>query len=177
MTLALTFDESHVPEVITCTRRVLARFTAFGTPRPKGNMRPFLQHGRPAMHEATKGIGKWLKQLRGAARPAMGLASLASMLPICVELDLRVLRPLGHFKGRRRGNELSAIGRRNPWPIKRTGGDIDKLERAVLDALSSTPGAPAIAFVDDSQVVEVHKLKRWGESAGASIIVSEILDG
>lgn len=50
----------------------------------------------------------------------------------------------------------------------RTFGDIDKLERAVLDALTG------IAYFDDCQVAELHSKKSLSFSDRVDIIVEEI---
>ena len=52
---------------------------------------------------------------------------------------------------------------------KVTRPDLDKLARAVLDALTG------IAFVDDSQVVDLHCTKNFGSPARAEITVEEAL--
>ena len=44
--------------------------------------------------------------------------------------------------------------------------DLDKLERAVLDALTG------IAWLDDAQVVEVRKRKFYADGDGAGLIIS-----
>lgn len=52
------------------------------------------------------------------------------------------------------------------WPTQRASGDVDKLARAVLDALSG------VAFADDVQVVELRATKQWAGAAGEGVLVA-----
>lgn len=76
--------------------------------------------------------------------------------PVCVIVSFRLLKP------------KSAPKRRRTWPIGKLSGDLDKLARAVGDALTG------VLFVDDSQIVEWHVSKDYGEHPGATITVQEI---
>jgi Holliday junction resolvase RusA-like endonuclease len=72
---------------------------------------------------------------------------------------------------------------RPTWPIRRTtkgGGDIDKLARGVLDALSPSKKGRAAGWVDvwrdDSQVVELHAIKHWcGQGAATSLTLPGLI--
>jgi Holliday junction resolvase RusA-like endonuclease len=78
---------------------------------------------------------------------------------VAVELAFTFARPRGHF-GRRGGLRLSAPTRHAVRP------DLDKLVRAVLDALV---GAGVIR--DDAQVAELHASKRYGEWPGLIVVL------
>jgi crossover junction endodeoxyribonuclease RusA len=65
-------------------------------------------------------------------------------VPVYVRLEFVLPRP------------VSTPKRRTPPAVKRP--DVDKLARAVLDALTS-----AGALADDSQVVDLHPIKRLAE--------------
>ena len=52
------------------------------------------------------------------------------------------------------------------WPIQRASGDVDKLARAVLDALTG------VAFADDVQVVGLRATKQWAGTRGEGAFVS-----
>jgi Holliday junction resolvase RusA-like endonuclease len=58
------------------------------------------------------------------------------------------------------------------WPVAITYGDIDKLTRNVLDALTD-----ARLYCDDSLVIDVHASKGWAtsvETAGVLIHVEKV---
>jgi crossover junction endodeoxyribonuclease RusA len=61
----------------------------------------------------------------------------------------------------------SAPKRRRVWPAKRP--DLDKLTRAVLDALTY------VIFADDSQVVELHASKDYG-APGVAVEIRRIAE-
>src|SRR6185369_7476675 len=62
-------------------------------------------------------------------------------------------RPKNHFAK----NGLSKIGRETPFPSMRP--DVLKLARAIED------GITGVIWVDDSQIIDEHLYKRWGEPA------------
>lgn len=62
----------------------------------------------------------------------------------------------------------SAPKRKRTWPAKARSGDIDKLARACLDALTGT------LIADDSRVVALCALKDWGDPPGVRISVLEV---
>lgn len=64
----------------------------------------------------------------------------------------------------------SAPKRKRTWPTKKRSGDIDKLERAVLDACDG------VLYCDDAQVVELHARKDWATQPGAVIDIEEAAD-
>lgn len=72
-------------------------------------------------------------------------------------------RPAGHFKVH---GELSKAGLSQSAPVSRP--DVLKLARAVEDALS------LVIYRDDSQIVEEHLFKCWGEPARMEIEIREI---
>ena len=59
----------------------------------------------------------------------------------------------------------SAPKRTRTWPTGARSGDLDKLARAVLDALTG------VTFVDDSQVINLHVTKDYGDTPGVVITV------
>jgi Holliday junction resolvase RusA-like endonuclease len=58
----------------------------------------------------------------------------------------------------------------SPWPTVNGGvnaiGDLDKLERNVLDALTD-----AAILADDSQVCVMSTRKQWGPEAGVDVVL------
>ena len=168
----------YVPAVAKYDRRKLVEFWAVGLPKPKGNLRASVRFGTHAvLYEATKDLKPWLRAVRGAAIGAMGDGA-PTRGSCCVEMAFEFERPKSHYTTT---GKLSALGRRTPRPRGRSG-DIDKLERAVLDALQPSKPTdllkqqPAIVFENDQQVDEVHKTCAWGDIAGVRVVVSEIID-
>jgi Holliday junction resolvase RusA-like endonuclease len=129
-----------------------------GTPRPQGSKDQF---GR----EASKGLPAWRSDIRTAVGE-LALEGTYWELPVAVNIRFTMPRPSGHYlpaNSRRAARQLRPDAPKYP-----TGKpDIDKLERAVLDALSG------LVYRDDAQVVHVEKCKVYGERPGADITVSE----
>jgi crossover junction endodeoxyribonuclease RusA len=108
-----------------------------GTPAPQGSKR-HVGHGR--MIESSVAVGPW--------RERVALAVHQEGCPLLdgpVSLDLTFVMP----------RPKSTPKTRTPPAIKRP--DLDKLERAILDALTG------IAFRDDAQVVELSANKRLAD--------------
>lgn len=116
-----------------------------GKPVPQGSKRHV---GKGVMVESAKDLKPWRESIRWAAMQAGRFGSVGEIRhsdgPISVRLHFTMPRP------------LSAPKRSTPPAVKRP--DLDKLIRAVLDALSS-----AGTWRDDSQVVEVYASKRIAE--------------
>ncbi|MEU9515896.1 RusA family crossover junction endodeoxyribonuclease [Micromonospora sp. NPDC048169] len=111
-----------------------------GVPAPQGSKRHV---GRGRMIESSTVVGLW--------RERVALAVHAERWPLLtgpVAVDLSFVMP----------RPKSTPKRRTPPAIKRP--DLDKLERAILDALTG------IAFVDDAQVVELSANKRLASPSG-----------
>lgn len=115
----------------------LVEFVVEGNPITQGSYRSFGGNFVPAV----KGLKDWREAIGWTAVGKMQGRS-PSVLPIEVELDFVVPTP------KKREGEL--------WPIQHGTGDIDKLSRAALDALTR------LVYVDDSQVVRMLSSKRYG---------------
>lgn len=115
------------------------RFFVAGTPAPQGSKRHV---GRGVLIESSKQLKPWREDVRQGALVA--LADHAPLLkgPVGVSLLFWLPRPKSHPKTRR--------------TIPTTRPDIDKLARAILDALTS-----AGAYNDDSQVTWLVLEKRY----------------
>lgn len=77
----------------------------------------------------------------------------------------RLQRPQGYTNSR--GNALSADGTRNPDPWHKP--DVDKLDRAIRDALTG------VAYTDDAQVVMAPSAKVWsaiGKPPSVTILIA-----
>lgn len=95
----------------------------------------------------------WQEFVAHHARNARVVAR-QTIAPKETTIAMRILfmmpRPKGHYLP---SGELSADGKRSPTPI--TKPDVDKLTRAILDALTGT------LYVDDCQVVGPDPYKAW----------------
>lgn len=115
-------------------------FQVHGLPIAQGSTRSWLVNGKPVITSSAKGLATWRRLVADVAQrfapeePWRG--------PVGVELHFGLPKP------------KSAPKRRRVWPDKRP--DLDKLTRAVLDALTY------VVFADDSQVVKIDASKDYG---------------
>lgn len=139
-------------------------FSVEGNPIPKGSMR-HIGNGRMVDQTKTK---PWMKAVRYAALEAWNggrdhpLNLTHIDVPVSVVVQFRFPRP--------------ASAKNRIYPHKRSVGDIDKLSRAVLDALQPTKTEPGV-LADDSLVVDLLAFKRYAdnEPVGAHIAIKELI--
>ena len=114
-----------------------------GQPAPQGSKRYL---GRGVMVESSKAVKPWREDIRWRllALPAAERAAWPLQGPVRVELEFVLRRP-------------KATPKRSTPPATKKP-DVDKLQRAVLDAVGS-----AGVWGDDSQVVTVVASKRLAE--------------
>jgi crossover junction endodeoxyribonuclease RusA len=132
---------------------VTARLFVPGTPAPQGSKRHV---GRGILIEQSKAVGPWRERVALAAHQH-GLTLMDG--PVAVDLTFVLPRP------------KSAPKTRTPAATKRP--DIDKLIRAILDALTG------VAFSDDAQVVELTANKRLADPGcgpGVWITVADLTE-
>ena len=124
-------------------------FTVWGTAAPQGSKRHV---GNGVLVESSKRVRPWRQDVRFAAlenRP--GIWDMTS--PMRVDLQFWFPRPASHY-GRRNG--ISYLKVNAPAePTSARLGDIDKLSRAVLDALTD------VAYLDDRQVIKLEARKAY----------------
>lgn len=129
-----------------------------GTPKPQGSKRAFKHKttGNVVMVEDNKNVRDWRSDMKNVAG-----AEFADTPPfegpVTVMVVFHMPRPKSHPKTKQ------------TWPTSKP--DVDKLLRAVLDALTG------IAFKDDSQVTMLTGVKAWDQDhplgrAGALIKVA-----
>ena len=116
-------------------------FFVRGQPVTQGSMRAFVVKGRPIITSANKNLKDWRTLV---ALQAQTEATMECPLdgPISMALEFYMPRP-------------KSLKKSVSYPTKARSGDIDKLARAVLDALTS------IFYKDDSQVVDLSVNKYW----------------
>jgi crossover junction endodeoxyribonuclease RusA len=134
--------------------------TVRGTPAPQGSK----QHvGGGRMVEMSKAVGPWREAVRAETQLAMnGDGPIGG--PARVSITFYMTRPRNHY-----GTGRNAHLVKDSAPAFPTGRpDLDKLARAVLDAL--TMGG---AWSDDSQVVHLNALKLYGQP-GCTIVLDAL---
>jgi crossover junction endodeoxyribonuclease RusA len=123
---------------------------------PQGSTKAWVFRGRDgkqhaAITSAAKGLGPWRRLVADVAQRYAPKEPWEG--PVGIELHFGIPKP------------KSAPKKKRVWPDKRP--DLDKLARAVLDALTE------IVFVDDSQVVEIQATKDYGVP-GVTVAVRRI---
>jgi len=132
-------------------------FFVEGISRPQGSKRS-LGNGR--MVESSPHLKPWRQDVRFAAqlnRPQLWDTSA----PMSVSLAFCFPRPKSHYN-----SKGQLIVKAPSKATSKSIGDIDKLTRGILDALTT------VLFDDDSQVVEINAYKRYcslSERPGAII--------
>lgn len=123
------------------TRSAWASFHVDGVPQPKGSMRSFFAGGRIVLTDQNRALKPWAATIRKAAS-ATRVTCHDADVPVSVELRFVLPRP-------------TSLVKRVQHPIRKRSGDIDKLTRGVLDALTG------VCYVDDSQVITLRCSKRF----------------
>ncbi|UIU47023.1 RusA family crossover junction endodeoxyribonuclease [Microcystis phage MinS1] len=149
--------------------RISLRVT--GTPIPQGS-KVANRHGGGVRDANATRLKPWRQQVTAHAREhARGLAPYTG--PVRIWIRFTFERPLAHYRTGRNAHLLKPTA--PTWPTSRYVGDVDKLQRAIFDALTD-----ADLWTDDSQVVDVRARKFYaGEhelampTAGVEIILEE----
>ena len=119
-------------------------FRVDGQPIPQGSMKVINGH---IIHSQGSALAAW--------RSAIGLsAKAAGAKPTLEAVSMTLVFIM---------NKPRTVTRLDPT----VPPDLDKLVRAALDALT------AIAYKDDSQVIEIRAVKVYGEYPGAEIIIAK----
>ncbi|MFT4295758.1 MAG: RusA family crossover junction endodeoxyribonuclease, partial [Micropruina sp.] len=134
---------SHRPQGTTPLRVPVTKRFAFveGRPAPQGS-HAYRGHrgGKPILTESSKYVAPWRETIKLAAARHGGMLPAG---PVAVELDFLLPRP-------------QRCPRPTPPAIKRVG-DLDKLVRAVLDAITG------VWIADDAHVTRLAATKRTAE--------------
>ena len=135
-------------------------FSVIGRPRPQGSKR-HVGHGvmvESSPHARTYRGDIQSEWDREAVRPAAGA--------VVMWVTFTFARPASHYWPANKKRPVREL--RPDAPDRVTGPpDIDKLLRAVLDALTGR------AYRDDRQVVQVMALKQWADEDATHITVQE----
>ena len=152
------------------TEPVLA-FDVLGEPVPQGSK---VRSG-PGLRDANaKSLTPWRFQVGAAAEAAIAELSTAEgytptelpllLGPVLVRLVFTVRRPKGHFGTGRNARRLKPTA---PW-YAASRPDLDKLARAVLDALTG------IAWRDDGQVSVLIASKVYGPRPALHVAITSL---
>lgn len=145
-------------------------FTVRGLPVAQGVSRAFVAGGKARIatdsNRPNSPIGAWRTAIATEARSAIADAPLLPG-PVAIRATFTFPRPKGHY--------LPANARR-PEPVVRLDApdfhtakpDVDKLTRALLDALTT------VVWRDDSQVADIHARKRYGDIPGVVVEVHQL---
>ncbi len=124
-----------------------------GTPKPQGSKRGYVNRhtGQIAIVEAGgQAFADWRGDVkRFAVDTMLGRPPLTG--PVGVYLTFRLARPKSHPKTK------------TTYPVARP--DLDKLVRAVFDALTS------VCFADDAQITQLIARKRWATDSTPGVYV------
>lgn len=118
-------------------------FFAEGTPAPQGSKNAYVRGGRAVLVDANARLKPWRAQVREAAEEAMEDAGWKTLDEPCrVYLGFTMPKP-----------------KRPRWDVPAVKPDLDKLTRAVFDALTD-----AGVWRDDSRVVDMRVTKRYEDA-------------
>jgi Holliday junction resolvase RusA-like endonuclease len=134
----------------------MIEITVHGEARPAGALQIGARGDgtRFLHHRSSSDLRKWMRAVKREAREAMRGRS-ATGRAVRVDVSFYVARPKAHFGTGRNAGLVKPLA--DAYPIKRSKGDIDKLTRACLDALTG------VCFADDAQVVDVRARKRFAD--------------
>jgi Holliday junction resolvase RusA-like endonuclease len=137
----------------------LVAFTVYGEPQSQGNLR---RGARGGLYESNRDLASWKRAVADKAG-----ASGSDLFEGAVRLSARFFlpRPGGHFGTGRNAGMLRPSA--PTWPAVKP--DVDKLARAVLDALTGT------LWRDDKQVVWLEASKHYGEPVRCELEVAPAL--
>lgn len=150
--------------------RYSTEFWVAGVPRPKGSLIPICPNRqrmrcpqwpcRPHVTEDYRSDGgkrlrAWMRAIVTESKKHRPSRPLTGAVLVDIEFFFR--RP---------------AATKHAWPIARA--DVDKLERAVFDALQVKGRCGGCIMVDDGQIVDGRRPKRWGDSDGVRVRVVQL---
>jgi len=139
------------------------RFEVSGRPVPQGSVVAHMKGGRASIHYAAgSGLAAWRNQVASAAREAWGETVYGG--PFTIGLQFLMQRPKSHYADLR-----GTVKPRYRWEQPSVQPDLDKLVRAILDALTG------VVWRDDGQVTQIVASKEYDTHTGVvvTLVVSE----
>lgn len=144
----------------------MIEFTVLGKPQPAGSKRAFQNKhtGRIVVVDDAKGSRPWKQEVAGAAAERMNGSGELLDGPLEVRLIFHVARPKGHYGTGKNAGKVK--GSAPEFPAVKP--DVDKLSRAVLDALSG------VVYRDDAQIFRKAVAKLYGTPERVEIMVMPV---
>jgi Holliday junction resolvase len=140
---------------------MLVSFHIDGKPIPQGSVVAHVRNGKASIHYAQgSGLAVWRNMVTAAARDSWGDGPPTG-LPCQVAITFRMKRPRSHYADLQGTLRRSAIAEKPA-----VTPDLDKLVRAILDALTG------VVWRDDSQVCQIYASKEYDHTPGVDITVS-----
>ena len=139
-------------------------FTVLGSAATKGRMKPIpgMKHGMT--YSNAEKLAAWTADIKVAVLTQCGNRGAPTQEAVHIGVCWHVARPKWHWCT---GRNVGKIKPRAPLhPTSKRTGDVDKLARALLDALTG------IVYVDDSQVVTLNACKRYAIDTGPQMAVT-----
>lgn len=125
-------------------------FIVRGEPKPKGSKTMGTRKdGSSFMREAAAGLDRWIGDVRDEAR--VHLTPWPRQVPVSVTYLFLFRHP------------------KQQTGYKATAPDLDKLERAVNDALQQSG-----LLTNDAQIVHQSSTKRWGSESGVRVTIRDV---
>jgi crossover junction endodeoxyribonuclease RusA len=146
---------------------MIVHFGVDGIPGAQGSKKHV---GGGRLVESSKKVKPWRAVVEKAAREAMAAVELEQPItgPVHVRIMFFFVRPRSHWRTGRNAHLLRTTAPAEP--TSRALGDVDKLSRAVLDALTTSG-----LIADDSLVIRLEARKTWAlDQSGASITVRSL---
>ena len=147
--------EIEIPQVVVQT-------WVAGRPRTKGSMNAYCSKGRDhklIWTEQVKDSKAWRRTVAAHVQREVR-AAYGDHLKLEVPLELRCV----YFFSRELEDRST-----DPYPTAMTVGDLDKLDRNILDALTSSG-----VIKDDRFIVRIMSEKRWGPAPGVQLTLMQI---
>ena len=142
--------------------QVILRTYVSGRPRSKGSLKIWCTRGRDhkvRVEEQVAESGAWRKRVAAHVQREV-LRTWEAMPRLEIPVELRVV-----YFFRREDEDHPTL----PRPTAITVGDLDKLDRNIGDALTSSG-----LIKDDKYIVRIMSEKRWGAQAGAQILLMQV---
>lgn len=142
-------------------------FMVLGDPVQQGDMTCYGQNGHRLTHSNAGELTPWRAKVRAAAvRWVEERADIHQPIDLMVTWSLE--RPAGHWGTGRNADRLKPSAPAYPA----TGLDVDKLARAVLDALTVPSRHPDVdgLYANDSVVCDLYARKRYATMRGQTAV-------
>lgn len=136
-----------------------------GLPITQGSKRAFVNKytGKAMLVEDAERLKPWRWSVGVTAAQAMAKRPFIQG-PVRIRLQFLFPRPKSHYGTGRNHATLKATAQ----PLPTGKPDLDKLQRAVFDALTH------VVWVDDSLVTEVFAIKRYNPEPGVLVAIEEV---